>query len=128
CYKIPPSPTSRSSVFPEPNPHQPPIPYPSRLKKEKLQEKFYIQIHKFLQMFKKLYFNISLAEALALMPNGSTTSPSESFSNLIPFETSDSFLEEFADELALIELFPLRNDDIHFDAESDMRELEYLLN
>ncbi|GJR45765.1 reverse transcriptase domain-containing protein [Tanacetum coccineum] len=27
-----------------------------------------IQVHKFLQMFKKLHFNISLAEALALMP------------------------------------------------------------
>ncbi|GJZ19112.1 reverse transcriptase domain-containing protein [Tanacetum coccineum] len=47
---------------------QPPIPYPSRLNKEKLQDKSDIQIHKFLQMFKKLHFNISLAEALALMP------------------------------------------------------------
>nr|GEZ67470.1 hypothetical protein [Tanacetum cinerariifolium] len=44
------------------------IPYPSRLNKEKLQDKFDIQIHKFLQMFKKLHFNISLAEALALKP------------------------------------------------------------
>ncbi|GKG45113.1 hypothetical protein Tco_0495191, partial [Tanacetum coccineum] len=48
--------------------HQPPIPYPSRLNKEKLQDNSDIQIYKFLQMFKKLYFNISLAEALALMP------------------------------------------------------------
>ncbi|GKE15991.1 reverse transcriptase domain-containing protein, partial [Tanacetum coccineum] len=53
---------------PKPNPHQPKIPYPSRLNKEKLQDKSDIQIHKFLQMFKKLHFNISLAEALALMP------------------------------------------------------------
>ncbi|GJX97349.1 reverse transcriptase domain-containing protein [Tanacetum coccineum] len=43
-------------------------------------------------------------------------------------ETSDSLLEEFTDELALIESFPPRNDDIHFDAESYLRELEYLLN
>ncbi|GKA00249.1 reverse transcriptase domain-containing protein [Tanacetum coccineum] len=50
------------------NPHQPPIPYPSRLNKDKLQDKSDIQIHKFLQMFKKLHFNISLAEALAQMP------------------------------------------------------------
>ncbi|GJX20100.1 hypothetical protein Tco_0222777 [Tanacetum coccineum] len=50
------------------NPHQPPIPYPSRLNKEKLQDKYDIQVHKFLQMFKKLHFNINLAEALALMP------------------------------------------------------------
>ncbi|GJX35055.1 reverse transcriptase domain-containing protein [Tanacetum coccineum] len=50
------------------NTHQPPIPYPSRLNKEKLQDKADIQIHSFLQMFKKLYFNISFAEALAHMP------------------------------------------------------------
>ncbi|GJW45726.1 hypothetical protein Tco_0077372 [Tanacetum coccineum] len=42
-------------------------------------------------------------------------------------ETRDYFLEEFADELAHI-TFPPRNDDLPFDAESDLRELEYLLN
>ncbi|GKB97932.1 reverse transcriptase domain-containing protein [Tanacetum coccineum] len=42
-------------------------------------------------------------------------------------ETSDYFLEEFADELAHI-TFPPGNDDLPFDAESDLRELEYLLN
>nr|GFA33667.1 reverse transcriptase domain-containing protein [Tanacetum cinerariifolium] len=36
-------------------------------------------------------------------------------------------LEEFADELALI-TFPSRNDDLPFDIESDIRELEYFLN
>ncbi|GJW35713.1 reverse transcriptase domain-containing protein [Tanacetum coccineum] len=55
-------------VIPEKNSHQPPIPYPSRLNKEKLQDKADIQIHSFLQMFKKIYFNISFAEALAHMP------------------------------------------------------------
>nr|GEU71741.1 reverse transcriptase domain-containing protein [Tanacetum cinerariifolium] len=39
-----------------------------RLNKEKLQDKYDIQVHKFFQIFKKLHFNISLAEALALMP------------------------------------------------------------
>ncbi|GKA91424.1 hypothetical protein Tco_0813294 [Tanacetum coccineum] len=34
---------------------------------------------------------------------------------------------EFADELALI-TFPPGNDDLSFDAESDLREIEYLLN
>nr|GEU76424.1 reverse transcriptase domain-containing protein [Tanacetum cinerariifolium] len=43
-------------------------PLPSRLNKEKLQDKPDIQIHSFLQMLKKLYFNISFAEALAHMP------------------------------------------------------------
>ncbi|GJT34123.1 hypothetical protein Tco_0924542 [Tanacetum coccineum] len=74
---VQPSPVFRSSELPpsispsEPpkrNPHQPPILYPSRLNKEKLQDKSNIQVHKFLQMFKKLHFNISLADALALMP------------------------------------------------------------
>ncbi|GJW69427.1 retrovirus-related pol polyprotein from transposon TNT 1-94 [Tanacetum coccineum] len=73
-----PSPTSTSSelhpapvsslMIPEQNPHQPPIPYPSRLTKEKLQGKVDIQNLSFLQMFKKIYFNISFAKALAHMP------------------------------------------------------------
>ncbi|GKF99183.1 hypothetical protein Tco_0297966, partial [Tanacetum coccineum] len=63
-----PLPTSSSSEIPKRNPHQPQIPYPSRLNKEKLQDKYDIQVHKFFQMFKKLHFNISLAKALALMP------------------------------------------------------------
>ncbi|GKC04099.1 hypothetical protein Tco_0995709 [Tanacetum coccineum] len=48
--------------------------------------------------------------------SGSTTSSSP-----------DHLLEEFADELALI-TFPLGNDDLPFDIESDLREIEYLLN
>nr|GEU38941.1 hypothetical protein [Tanacetum cinerariifolium] len=48
--------------------------------------------------------------------SGSTTSSSP-----------DHLLEEFADELALI-TFSSRNDDIPFDIEFDLREIEYLLN
>ncbi|GJX38005.1 reverse transcriptase domain-containing protein [Tanacetum coccineum] len=56
--------------------------------------------------------------------SGSTTSSSPS----LPIsETSDYFLEEFAYELAHI-TFPPGNDDLPFDAESDLREIEYLLN
>nr|GEZ02404.1 hypothetical protein [Tanacetum cinerariifolium] len=39
----------------------------------------------------------------------------------------DHFLEEFADELALI-TFPPGNNDLPFDIESDLREIGYLLN
>ncbi|GJU59446.1 reverse transcriptase domain-containing protein [Tanacetum coccineum] len=39
----------------------------------------------------------------------------------------DLLLEEFADELTLI-TFPPGNDDLPFDIESDLREIEYLLN
>ncbi|GKA47876.1 reverse transcriptase domain-containing protein [Tanacetum coccineum] len=56
--------------------------------------------------------------------SGSITSSSPS----LPIsETSDYSLEEFADELALIK-FPPGNDDLPFDIESDLREIEYLLN
>ncbi|GJY86369.1 reverse transcriptase domain-containing protein, partial [Tanacetum coccineum] len=65
--ELPPVPAS-SSVIPEKNPHQPPMSYPSSLNKEKLQDKSDKQIHNFLQMFKKLHFNISFPEALAYMP------------------------------------------------------------
>ncbi|GJS45853.1 hypothetical protein Tco_0595974 [Tanacetum coccineum] len=56
--------------------------------------------------------------------SGSTTSFSPS---LHISETSDYFLEEFADELARI-TYPPGNDDLPFDAESNLLELEYLLN
>ncbi|GKG07536.1 hypothetical protein Tco_0330505, partial [Tanacetum coccineum] len=56
--------------------------------------------------------------------SGSTTSSSPS----LPIsETSNYFLEEFAYELAHI-TFPPGNDDLPFDAKSDLLELEYLLN
>nr|GEZ01629.1 reverse transcriptase domain-containing protein [Tanacetum cinerariifolium] len=48
--------------------------------------------------------------------SGSTTSSSP-----------NHLLEEFVDELALI-TFPPRNDDLPFDIESDLKEIEYLLN
>ncbi|GKA82728.1 hypothetical protein Tco_0789476 [Tanacetum coccineum] len=67
-FEIPSLPISSSFELPKRNPHQLPIPYPLRLNKEKLQDKSDIQVHKFMKMFKKLHFNISLAEALALMP------------------------------------------------------------
>nr|GEW06248.1 reverse transcriptase domain-containing protein [Tanacetum cinerariifolium] len=41
--------------------------------------------------------------------------------------SSDHLLEEFTDELALI-TFPQGNDDLPFYIESDLREIEYLLN
>ncbi|GJX32399.1 reverse transcriptase domain-containing protein [Tanacetum coccineum] len=56
--------------------------------------------------------------------SGSTTSSSPS---LHISETSNYFLEEFADELARITI-PPGNDDLPFDVESDLLELEYLLN
>nr|GEV49367.1 hypothetical protein [Tanacetum cinerariifolium] len=51
------------------DPLHPNIPYPSRMLKQKQQEKDEVQIHKFWQMFKQLHINITLADTLILMPN-----------------------------------------------------------
>ncbi|GJW15932.1 reverse transcriptase domain-containing protein [Tanacetum coccineum] len=50
------------------DPRYPHIPYPSRMNQEKQKEKDEVQIHKFWQMFKQLHINISLADALILIP------------------------------------------------------------
>nr|GEW23061.1 reverse transcriptase domain-containing protein [Tanacetum cinerariifolium] len=50
------------------DPLHPNIDYPSRMLKQKQQEKNKVQIHKFWQMFKQLHINITLADALILMP------------------------------------------------------------
>nr|GFA06052.1 hypothetical protein [Tanacetum cinerariifolium] len=47
----------------------PNIPYPSRMLKQKQQEKDEVQIYKFWKMFKKLHINITITDALILMPN-----------------------------------------------------------
>nr|GEW13722.1 reverse transcriptase domain-containing protein [Tanacetum cinerariifolium] len=46
---------------------------------------------------------------------------------LTPFETSGSLLEEFADELALPDQFPLGNKDDNFNLEADHRKIKYLV-
>ncbi|GJT78540.1 reverse transcriptase domain-containing protein [Tanacetum coccineum] len=54
--------------------------------------------------------------------SGSTTPLSDSSPSLTSFETSDSLLEEFADEFALLDPFPPGNEDVNFEAE--LREIE----
>nr|GEU99690.1 hypothetical protein [Tanacetum cinerariifolium] len=49
------------------DPLHPNIPYPSRMHKQKQQEKDEVQIHKFWQMFKQLHINITLDDALILI-------------------------------------------------------------
>nr|GEX24793.1 hypothetical protein [Tanacetum cinerariifolium] len=50
------------------DPLHPNIPYPSKMHKQKQQEKDEVQVHKFWQMFKQLCINITLADALILIP------------------------------------------------------------
>ncbi|GJY46917.1 reverse transcriptase domain-containing protein [Tanacetum coccineum] len=61
-------PSQRNFVVHQRDPRHPHIPYPSRMNQEKRQEKDEVQIHKFWQMFKQLHINISLADALVLIP------------------------------------------------------------
>ncbi|GJT71470.1 reverse transcriptase domain-containing protein [Tanacetum coccineum] len=60
--------------------------------------------------------------------SGSTTFTPNSSPSLTPVETKDSLLEEFADELALLDPFPPRIGDADFNAEGDILLLEKLLN
>ncbi|GKC50945.1 hypothetical protein Tco_1073690, partial [Tanacetum coccineum] len=55
--------------------------------------------------------------------SGNTTPLSDSCPSLISFEASNSLLEEFTDELALLDPFPPGNEDVDVEA-----EIELLLN
>ncbi|GJY88986.1 reverse transcriptase domain-containing protein [Tanacetum coccineum] len=61
-------PSQRNYVVHQRDPRHPHIPYPSRMNQEKQKEKYEVQIYKFWQMFKQLHINISLADALILIP------------------------------------------------------------
>nr|GEU38026.1 reverse transcriptase domain-containing protein [Tanacetum cinerariifolium] len=62
------TPSQREFVVHKRDPLHPNIPYPSRRLKQKQQEKDEVQIQIFWQMFKQLHINITLADALILMP------------------------------------------------------------
>ncbi|GJX91373.1 hypothetical protein Tco_0344699 [Tanacetum coccineum] len=64
--------TIRTKLAPKPNP-KPSIPYPSRLNDQKLCEKANSQMLKFLQIFQRLHFDISFADALLHMPKFAST-------------------------------------------------------
>ncbi|GJW36807.1 reverse transcriptase domain-containing protein, partial [Tanacetum coccineum] len=65
-------PIPEPEVAPKSKP-KPSIPYPSRLNDQKLREKNNDQMLKFLQIFQKLHFNISFADALLHMPKFAST-------------------------------------------------------
>ncbi|GJU57456.1 reverse transcriptase domain-containing protein [Tanacetum coccineum] len=62
----------KPDVAPKPNP-KPSIPYPSRLNDQKLREKANNQMLKFLQIFQRLHFDLSFADALLHIPKFSST-------------------------------------------------------
>nr|GEW33686.1 hypothetical protein [Tanacetum cinerariifolium] len=177
-------PSQRNYVVHQRDPRHPHIPYPSRIKQEKQQEKDEIQIHKpFLRTAHALidvhgeemilrdgderlalnmrhdtssYSNQPHKESINMINiyndsyegylkdlfatnhlsgnptfSSHTNLTSPKVINPLSGNTTSSspnhLLEEFADELTLIK-FPLGNDDLPFDIESDLREIEYLLN
>ncbi|GJW47412.1 reverse transcriptase domain-containing protein [Tanacetum coccineum] len=64
---------SRSPKFASKPNTKPSIPYPSRLNNQKLREKANNQMLKFLQIFQRLYFDISFVDALLHMPKFAST-------------------------------------------------------
>nr|GEX45785.1 hypothetical protein [Tanacetum cinerariifolium] len=61
-------------------------------------------------------------------PSSNSTTPlSDSSPSPTPFGTSVSLLEEFANELALLDPFAPGKEDNNFDFETDLREIEFLL-
>nr|GFD00018.1 hypothetical protein [Tanacetum cinerariifolium] len=74
--------------------------------------------------------DIVLIEKLINLDSTKDLPPPYNINPLSGSTTSSSpnhLLEEFADELARI-TFPPGNDDLPFDIESDLKEIEYLLN
>ncbi|GKD55367.1 reverse transcriptase domain-containing protein [Tanacetum coccineum] len=72
------------------------------------------------------WMTLELADRSITRPKGLAKDVFVKVGNLILFETSDSLLEEFANELALLDPFLPGNED--FDFEADLREIELLLN
>nr|GEU49464.1 reverse transcriptase domain-containing protein [Tanacetum cinerariifolium] len=83
---------------------KPSIPYPSRLHDQKLREKANDQKEKFFQIFKDLYFNISFADALILMPRFGPTIKSLLTSKEKLFELARTSLNEHCSVVLLKKL------------------------
>nr|GEV67911.1 hypothetical protein [Tanacetum cinerariifolium] len=103
-------PSQREFVVHKRYPLHPKIPYPSRMLKQKKQEKNEVQIQKFWQMFKQLHINITLADALVLMPNYPEKVTQKTWRPrkfLIPCGFSELKYKALADLGASINLMPL---------------------
>ncbi|GKD92548.1 reverse transcriptase domain-containing protein, partial [Tanacetum coccineum] len=97
-------PIPEPEVAPETNP-KPSIPYPSRLNDQKLREKDNNQMLKFLQIFQRLHFDISFADALLYMPKFASTFKSLLSNKEILFELASTPLNENCSAM-LLKKFP----------------------
>ncbi|GJX97937.1 reverse transcriptase domain-containing protein [Tanacetum coccineum] len=87
-----PIPEPEVALKPKPKPS---IPYPSRLNDQKLHEKANNQMLKFLQIFQRLHFNISFADALLHMPKFASTFKSLLSNKEKFFELAKTLLNNF---------------------------------
>nr|GEX31065.1 reverse transcriptase domain-containing protein [Tanacetum cinerariifolium] len=101
-------PIPEPDVAPNPNPELS-IPYPSRLNDQKLHEKANSQTLKFLQIFQRLHFDLSFADALLHMPKFASTFKSILSNKENIFELANTLLNENClAKLSLSELTPTR--------------------
>ncbi|GJY60545.1 reverse transcriptase domain-containing protein [Tanacetum coccineum] len=119
-------PISEPEVDPKSNP-KPSIPYPSRLNDQKLCEKANNQMLKFLQIFQRLHFDISFADALLYMPKFASTFKSLLSNKEKLFELASTPLNENCSAVLLKKLPEKLGDPGKFLIPCDFPELDECL-
>ncbi|GJR53854.1 reverse transcriptase domain-containing protein [Tanacetum coccineum] len=119
-------PIPEPEVAPKTNP-KPSIPYPSRLNDQKLREKANNQMLKFLQIFQRLHFDISFADALLYMPKFASTFKSLLSNKEKLFELASTPLNENCSAMLLKKLPEKLGDPGKFLIPCDFSELDECL-
>ncbi|GKF11137.1 hypothetical protein Tco_0049063 [Tanacetum coccineum] len=119
-------PIPKPDVAPKPNP-KPLIPYPSRLNDQKLHEKANNQMLKFLQIFQRLHFDLSFADALLHMPKFASTFKSLLSNKEKLFELANTPLNENCLAVLLKKLSEKLGDPDKFLIPCDFPELDECL-
>ncbi|GJY65188.1 reverse transcriptase domain-containing protein [Tanacetum coccineum] len=119
-------PIPEPKVASKPNP-KPSIPYPSRINDQKLREKAYNQMLKFLQIFQRLHFDISFADALLHMPKFASTFKSLLSNKEKLFELANTPLNENSSAVLLKQLPEKLGDPSKFLIPCDFPELDECL-
>ncbi|GKE08557.1 reverse transcriptase domain-containing protein, partial [Tanacetum coccineum] len=115
-------PIPEPDVAPKPNP-KPSIPYPSRLNDQKLREKANNQMLKFLQIFQRLHFDLSFADALLHIPKFASTFKSLLSNKEKLFELANTLLNENCSAVILKKLPKKLGDPDRFLIPCDFPEL-----
>ncbi|GJX35479.1 reverse transcriptase domain-containing protein [Tanacetum coccineum] len=125
-YPVVQVPIPEPEVAPKPNP-KPSIPYPSRLSDQKFWEKTNNQMLKFLQIFQRLHFDISFADALLYMPNFASTFKSLLSNKEKLFELASTSLNENLSAVLLKKFLEKLRDPDKFLIPCDFLELDECL-